>query len=73
MSQKTSISKKHLPVYIYVAIIILAGVLLIFSYQNNFNGIKWTLGLIFIIGALFALFSAFARQKKQVQFYYPAH
>jgi len=62
--------KNHLPIYIYGAIIVLAGVFLMFSYQNNFNGIKWTLGIIFIIGAVFALISAFARQRKQVQFVY---
>lgn len=62
--------KKHLPIYIYGAIIILEGIFLLFSEYNSFNIIKLTTGITLTVGAIVAFIAAFSRQRKQVQFNY---
>ncbi len=62
--------KKNLLVYLYGATIILQGVFLLFSKHFTFNATKYILGIAVIIGAILALVTAFARQRKQVQFAY---
>jgi len=65
-----SIMKKHLPIYLYGTIIILAGAFLLFSANNSFPIIKLTLGIGLTAGAIFAFVAAFMRQRQQVQFAY---
>jgi uncharacterized membrane protein HdeD (DUF308 family) len=62
--------KKNLPIYLYGSITILAGAFLLFSGNYTFQIIKITLGVSWIVGAIFAFISAFSRQRKQVQFAY---
>jgi uncharacterized membrane protein HdeD (DUF308 family) len=62
--------KKYIPIYVYGTIIILSGVILLFSDISNFNGIKYTLGITLTLGAIFAFLAALSRQRKQVQFAY---
>lgn len=62
--------KKYIPIYLYGSIIILAGIFLFFSENITFNVIKFTLGITLIVGTIFAVITAFSRQRKQVQFAY---
>lgn len=62
--------KKHLPVYVYGAIIILSGTFLYFSNGRDFNALKLSIGIASMIGALFAYISAGAIGKKEIQFTY---
>jgi uncharacterized membrane protein HdeD (DUF308 family) len=62
--------KKYLPIYLYGAIIMLAGVFLIFSKNSTFNVIKLSLGLTLTVAAILAFIAALSRQRKQVQFAY---
>lgn len=62
--------QKYLPIYIYGFITTLVGLFLILSNNNLFLTVKYTLGISLILGAIFAFISAFARQRKQVQFAY---
>jgi hypothetical protein len=62
--------KKHLPLYIYGAIIILEGIFLLFSNNYPFQTIKLTLGYSLILGALLAFIKTLTRQTKQVEFSY---
>jgi uncharacterized membrane protein HdeD (DUF308 family) len=62
--------KKHLPIYLYGSIIVLVGIYLLFSVNSSFQIIKFTLGISLIVGAIFAFFTAFSRQRQQVQFVY---
>ena len=61
---------KSLPIYLYGSIKIFIGIFLLFSENITFNIIKFSLGIALIIGAIFAIISAFNRQRKQVQFAY---
>ena len=61
---------KNIFVYLYGVIVILAGVFLLFSKHFDFNTNKYTLGIALVFGAIIALFTAFSRQRKQVQFAY---
>lgn len=62
--------KKHHPIYIYGAIVILLGIFLMFSRYYTFQTIKMTLGITIIIGAILALLKALSRQRKQIEFSY---
>jgi hypothetical protein len=62
--------KKHLPIYLYGAIIILSGIFLLLSKNCAFNMIKLTLGITLVGGAILAFIAALSRQRKQVQFAY---
>lgn len=62
--------KKYLPIYLYGAIIILAGVFLILSKNITFNVIKLSLGFTLTVAAILAFIAALSRQRKQVQFAY---
>jgi len=62
--------KKNLPLLLYGAIIILAGVFLLFSNYSSFNTIRITLGITLTIGAILSFITAFSRQRKQVEFAY---
>lgn len=61
---------KNLPLYLYAAIIIGAGVLLILSKDSTLQTLKFPLGIGLIIGAILAFLTAFSRQRRQVQFAY---
>ncbi len=62
--------KKNLPLYVYGAVIIFAGVFLLYSKQFTFQTIKLTLGISLIIGAILAFLKALSRKRKQVEFSY---
>lgn len=62
--------KKYLPIYTYGALIIISGILLVFSKNSSFNMIKLTLGIPLTVGAIFAFIAALSRHRKQVQFAY---
>lgn len=62
--------KKHFPIYLYGAIIIIEGVFLLFAKYNDFNYIHLTTGILLTIGAIVAFVAAFSQQRKQVQFAY---
>lgn len=62
--------KKHLPIYLYGAIIIFAGVFLLFSTGNSFDSLRVTIGISLTIGAVFSLISAFSNRNNQVAFSY---
>ena len=57
--------KKYIPIYIYGAIIIFAGILLLFSEKCTFKMIQMTLGVLLTVAALFAFISAFSRKKNK--------
>jgi uncharacterized membrane protein HdeD (DUF308 family) len=61
---------KFISTYPYGAIIVLAGVFLLFSAYVSFNAIKLTLGISLIIGAIFAILTALSRKRKQASFQY---
>jgi hypothetical protein len=62
--------QKHLPIYVYGFITVLVGIFLIIPNNHLFLTVKHTLGISLILGAIFAFISAFARQRKHVQFAY---
>lgn len=62
--------KNNLSLYIYGAIIIGEGVLLILSKDSTLQTLKFPLGIGLIIGSILAFFTAFSRQRRQVQFAY---
>lgn len=62
--------KKNLSLYLYGAIIMIEGILLILSKNSTLETVKFTLAIGLIIGAILAFFTAFSRQKRQVQFAY---
>ncbi len=62
--------KKQLTIYLYGISIILCGLFLLFSKNTAFELIKNSLGITLLAGALLAFISAFARERKQVQFAY---
>jgi len=62
--------KNYFAIYTYGAIIILAGLFLLFSENSAFSVVRLTAGIALTIGALFAFLSAMSRMKKQVQFAY---
>ena len=62
--------KKHIPLYLYGLIIILVGIFLLVSENITFSLVKYSLGILLILGSIFAFITAFSRQRKQVQFAY---
>jgi uncharacterized membrane protein HdeD (DUF308 family) len=62
--------KKNSLIYLYGALIIFAGVFLLFSHSYSFNTVKITLGITLTIGAIFSFLTALSRKRKQVQFAY---
>jgi uncharacterized membrane protein HdeD (DUF308 family) len=62
--------KKYIPIYLYGTIIILNGILLLFSKNSTVNVTRTTLGITSIVGATLAFMAALSRQRKQVQFAY---
>jgi uncharacterized membrane protein HdeD (DUF308 family) len=63
-------TKKSLPLYLNATIIILGGFFLLFSMYSTFNTLRITLGITLTIGGILSLFTAFSRQRKQVEFAY---
>ncbi len=62
--------QNNLFVKIYGVIIIFTGLLLLSLQDISFSTLKNTVGAALIVGAVFALVSAFRRTRKQVQFAY---
>ena len=62
--------KKNLLLYLYGAIIIGEGILLILSKDITLQILKFPLGIGLIIGAILAFLTAFSRQRIQAQFAY---
>lgn len=62
--------KKNLPLYLYSTIIIGEGALLALSQDITLETVKFILGIGLIIGSILAFFTAFSRQRRQVQFAY---
>jgi uncharacterized membrane protein HdeD (DUF308 family) len=62
--------KRYLLIHLYGATIILAGVFLLFSHYTTFHVMKLALGTMLTLGALLAIWAAFSRRRKQVQFAY---
>lgn len=62
--------KKNLPIYLYGAIIIIAGVLLIYAKENSLETLTSSLGIGLVFGSILAFYAAFSRENKQVQFAY---
>lgn len=61
---------KLFTIYIYGAIVILEGILLLLSEFITLKFINLITGIAFIVGAFFAFIAAFSQEKKQVQFVY---
>lgn len=61
---------KFTPIYLYGSVIILEGVFLVFSRDLSYEFRHTILGIILIIGALFAFLASFSRRRKEVQFAY---
>ena len=53
--------KKLIPIYLYGAVIILEGIFLFFSQNNDFNFIRITTGITLTIGAILAYYCHCAR------------
>lgn len=70
LHNQVNFMEKYLPVYVYGILIVLSGVFLLFSNNSAIEVIRWTLGITFTVGAAFAIFAAFSRQRRQVQFAY---
>jgi len=62
--------KKYLFIYLYGAIIIGEGILLIYYQESTIETLKFSLGIGLIIGSFLAFTAAFSRRRKQVQFAY---
>jgi uncharacterized membrane protein HdeD (DUF308 family) len=62
--------KKQLTIYLYGISIIICGLFILVSKNGDFDFIMNSLGITLLAGALLAFVSAFARQRKQVQFAY---
>jgi uncharacterized membrane protein HdeD (DUF308 family) len=62
--------KKFVPIYLYGALTLFAGVFLIYSKHSSFNAIRLMLGITLSVGAVLAFMAAFSRRRKQVQFAY---
>jgi uncharacterized membrane protein HdeD (DUF308 family) len=62
--------KKNIPLYVYGAIIIGEGLFLILSNSSSLHSIKIPLGFGFILGSVFAFFTAMTRRGQQVQYAY---
>lgn len=62
--------RKHIPLYIYGLITILSGVFLLISQQNDYSTVRYGLGIVSIVGGIFAIITALSGQRKQVQFAY---
>lgn len=62
--------KRYFPTYLYGALIILAGTLLLFSQNNSFTIVRIALGITLIFGAISSFLTALSRPGKQVQFAY---
>ena len=62
--------KKLIPIYLYGAVIILEGIFLFFSQNNDFNFIRITTGITLTIGAILAYYAALTRRRNHVQFVY---
>jgi hypothetical protein len=63
--------KKNLPLYLYGTIMIGEGALLMLSQNSTLETVKFILGIGLIIGSMLAFFTAFSRERRQVQFAYP--
>lgn len=61
---------KKSPIYIYGAIIIIEGIILLFSKSYTFDMIKYSIGIALTFGAIVAFFEALSRFRKQVEFSY---
>jgi hypothetical protein len=62
--------KEKRSIYLYGAVIILAGISLLASAYSTFSMVRLTVGISLTAGAILAFIAAYARQKKQVQFAY---
>ncbi|MFT6826982.1 MAG: uncharacterized membrane protein HdeD (DUF308 family) [Roseivirga sp.] len=62
--------KKYLSIYLYGAIIIFAGVFLLFSEYTSFDTLKLTIGISLTIAAIFSSISALSSRKSHVEFAY---
>lgn len=62
--------KKHIAIYVYGALIMLAGILLLFSDVSNLPNIRIGIGVPLTVGSVLAFVAAFYRRKKQVEFAY---
>ena len=62
--------KKNLPIYLYGAIIIMEGTMLLLAKESHFETLKLTLGIGLPLGSILAFLTAYSRQRKQVQFAY---
>jgi hypothetical protein len=62
--------KEKRSIYLYGAVIILAGISLLASAYSTFSMVRLTVGISLTAGAILAFISAYARQRKQVQFAY---
>ena len=70
LNQNIKNMKKNLPLYLYGTMIIIGGIFLLFSPYYNLQTVRYTLGIALIIGAIFALLTAFSRQRKHSEFAY---
>jgi hypothetical protein len=61
---------KNLSLYLYGAILMGEGIMLLVSKDSTLETLKFTLGIGLIIGSIFAFLTAFSRERKQVQFAY---
>lgn len=62
--------KKSIPLILYGAIIILAGIFLVFSKNSSFDMLKYSLGISISVGGALAILTSFAFPKKLVWFAY---
>jgi uncharacterized membrane protein HdeD (DUF308 family) len=62
--------KKHLPIVLYGATAIFAGVLLLLSAYSSFNVLRLTLGISLIFGAVSSFVGAHSSHRGQVAFAY---
>ncbi len=62
--------KNDLPVYLYSLVITLEGIFLLFSKFWTFETIKYSLGLVLILGAIFGFLKYLFRISNQVEFSY---
>ena len=62
--------KKNNPLYLYGAVLIFAGIFLLFAPYFEIRTIQLTLGITLVIGAILGFGKALSRFKKQVEFSY---
>ena len=59
--------KRHIPIYLYGAFIIIEGILLLVSNDFAFDSIKLAIGIPLTVAAILAFIAAIPMPKKQVQ------